>query len=159
MFVYASMGWAIMSLVIFYPNSTPCTAIVNHILLMLCQGKTDHGLVYGQSLNNRPKICYIVGNMADLTREDILKLAQLARLDLTDDEVNEYSAELTEILKYVEQLQSVDVDGLRPTSQVTGLVNVMRKDEQIDYGYKPRKLLKNVPHVEDEQLKVKRMIG
>jgi len=97
--------------------------------------------------------------MADLSRDDILKLAQLARLDLTDEEVAEYSTELTEVLHYVEQLQGVDVSGLKPTNQVTGLVNVMRADEPIDYGYDPLDLLKNVPAVQDNQLKVKRMIG
>lgn len=97
--------------------------------------------------------------MADLSRDDVLKLAQLARLDLTDDEVEEYSRELTEILHYVEQLQSVDVDGLGPTNQVTGLTNVMRADEVKSYGYDPKDLLKNVPQPEDGQIKVKRMIG
>jgi aspartyl-tRNA(Asn)/glutamyl-tRNA(Gln) amidotransferase subunit C len=102
---------------------------------------------------------YIKWNMADLTRDDILKLAQLARIDLTDDEVDEFAGELTAILHYVEQLDSVDISGLQPTSQVTGLVNVMRTDEIRDYGYAPADLLKNVPEVEDSQLKVKRMIG
>lgn len=97
--------------------------------------------------------------MADLTTDDILKLAALARLDLTESEVDEFAGELTEILKYVEQLQAIDVDGLQPTSQVTGLVNVMRKDAIIDYGYESLDLLKNVPHVEDNQVKVKRMIS
>jgi aspartyl-tRNA(Asn)/glutamyl-tRNA(Gln) amidotransferase subunit C len=97
--------------------------------------------------------------MADLTRDDILKLARLARLDLTDDEVAEYSRELTAILHYVEQLQNVDVAGLKPTNQVTGLVNVMRDDIPVDYGYEPLDLLKNIPVVQDNQIKVKRMIG
>jgi aspartyl-tRNA(Asn)/glutamyl-tRNA(Gln) amidotransferase subunit C len=97
--------------------------------------------------------------MADLTRDDILKLAQLARIDLTEDEVSEFTGELSEILKYVELLESIDVDGLKPTSQVTGLVNVMRKDQVSGYGYEPRDLLENVPETEDNQLKVKRMIG
>lgn len=97
--------------------------------------------------------------MADLTRDDILKLASLARLDLTDDEVAEYAQELSEILRYVEQLQSADIDGLAPTSQVTGLTNVMRDDIVVDYGYSSEDLLQNVPEVEDKQLKVKRMIG
>lgn len=97
--------------------------------------------------------------MADLSRDDVLKLAALARLDLTDGEVDEFSHELTEILHYVEQLQSVDVEGLSPTNQVTGLVNVMRKDEIKDYGYKPQDLLRNVPAVEAGQIKVRRMIG
>lgn len=110
-------------------------------------------------LNNSRNICYIERNMADLTRDDILKLAKLARLDLTDEEVSEYSEELTEILKYVEQLQSINVDGLQPTSQVTGLVNVMRKDEILNYGYDSLDLLENVPTTENNQIKVKRMIG
>jgi aspartyl-tRNA(Asn)/glutamyl-tRNA(Gln) amidotransferase subunit C len=97
--------------------------------------------------------------MTELTREDILKLAQLARLGLTDEEVNEFSGELTAILQYVEQLSSVDVDGLRPTSQVTGLTNVTRTDEVKEYGYQPGELLKNVPTTENNQIKVKRMIG
>lgn len=97
--------------------------------------------------------------MANLTRDDVLKLARLARLELTEDEISTFSRELTNILEYVEQLQAVDVDGLMPTSQVTGLTNVTRKDEVVDYGYAPQELLKNVPHVQDDHIKVKRMIG
>lgn len=96
--------------------------------------------------------------MADLTRDDVLKLARLARLELTEDEVSVFSRELAEILQYVEQLQDVDVTDLEPTSQVTGLVNVMRKDEVHDYGYVAKELLKNVPQVQAGQIKVKRMI-
>ncbi len=88
-----------------------------------------------------------------------MKLARLARISLSDAEVEEFSGELSAILQYVEQLSSVDVEGLAPTNQVTGLTNVMRKDEVIDYGYAPADLLKNVPAVENNQLKVKRMIG
>jgi aspartyl-tRNA(Asn)/glutamyl-tRNA(Gln) amidotransferase subunit C len=97
--------------------------------------------------------------MTELTRDDILKLAQLARLGLTENEVDEFSGELTAILQYVEQLSSVDVDGLQPTSQVTGLTNVTRPDEIKQYGYDPLDLLKNVPTTENNQIKVKRMIG
>ncbi|HKU18527.1 MAG TPA: Asp-tRNA(Asn)/Glu-tRNA(Gln) amidotransferase subunit GatC [Candidatus Saccharimonadales bacterium] len=97
--------------------------------------------------------------MADVTRDDVLKLARLARLTLADDEVERYQQELTEILRYVEQLQSTDVSGLQPTSQVTGLKNVMRDDEVQDYGVSSDDLLRLVPHVQDKQIKVKRMIG
>jgi aspartyl-tRNA(Asn)/glutamyl-tRNA(Gln) amidotransferase subunit C len=96
--------------------------------------------------------------MGSLSRDDILKLAALSRLALSDDEVEEFAGEISEILKYVEQLQSVDVDNVTPTNQVTGLKNVMREDELIDYGYAPADLLQNVPVVENNQLKVKRMI-
>jgi aspartyl-tRNA(Asn)/glutamyl-tRNA(Gln) amidotransferase subunit C len=97
--------------------------------------------------------------MAKLSRDDVLKLAQLARISLSDDEVDEFSEELSAILGYVEQLDSVDTEGLKPTNQVTGLTNVMRDDEVVDYGYQPADLLENVPQVQDGQLKVKRMIG
>ena len=96
--------------------------------------------------------------MAKLTREDVLKLARLARLDLSDDEVTEFTAELSEILQYVEQLQAVDVSGLEPTNQVTGLTNVMREDKVKNYGYEPAELLKNVLTIQDGQIKVKRMV-
>lgn len=97
--------------------------------------------------------------MTKLTRDDVLKLARLARIELQDDEVDAFVREFSEILQYVEQLQSVDVDGLKPTSQVTGLTNVMRPDVVHDYGYSPKDLLKNVPRVEDDQIKVQRMVG
>lgn len=98
--------------------------------------------------------------MAKLTREDVLKLAQLARLNLTDEEVEEFSGELSEILRYVEQLQTSHTDQLKPTYQVTGLENVTRPDEVINYGYDAKQLLENVPETKnDEYIKVKRMIG
>lgn len=97
--------------------------------------------------------------MSKLSRDDVLKLAQLARLDLSEAEVEEYASELTEILQYVEQLSAVDVKGLKPTNQVTGLTNVTRKDEIRDYGYETKDLLQNLPDVKDDQIKVKRMIG
>jgi aspartyl-tRNA(Asn)/glutamyl-tRNA(Gln) amidotransferase subunit C len=97
--------------------------------------------------------------MTTLTREDVLKLARLSRLDLSDEEVDEYLKELTQVLEYVEQLQDVDVDGLQPTTQVTGLTNVMREDTVRDYGISRDDLLRLAPKTEDGQLKVKRMIG
>lgn len=97
-----------------------------------------------------------------LTREDILKLAKLSRLTLSDDEIAKYQKELSEILAYVEQLESVDVSGLKPTYQVTGLTsqdeNATRADEVTDQVSQPN-LLKNVPQTEAGQIKVKRMIG
>lgn len=97
--------------------------------------------------------------MADLTRDDVLKLARLARLDLSEEEISEFTKELSAILQYVEQLGAADTSGLEPTNQVTGLTNVYRADTVVDYGYKPSELLKNVPHVKDGQIKVKRMLG
>jgi aspartyl-tRNA(Asn)/glutamyl-tRNA(Gln) amidotransferase subunit C len=97
--------------------------------------------------------------MADLTRDDVLKLARLARLTITEEEIEKYRSELSEILGYVEQLSQVDVAGLQPTTQVTGLTNVMRDDIVEDYGATPDDLLRTVPNTEDRHIKVKRMIG
>ena len=98
--------------------------------------------------------------MAKLTREDVLHLARLAKLTLSDEEVERYTQELGEVLAYVEQLQNVDVDGLKPTYQVTGLENVMREDEVKLLGPTPEELLKNAPAVSDDgHIQVKRVLA
>ena len=97
--------------------------------------------------------------MAKLSHEDILKLATLSRLDLSEEEISRFNGELNAILNYVELLNEVDVTGLKPTSQVTGLENVTRADEILDYGYGQAELLKNAPAQKDALLKVHRMIG
>lgn len=96
--------------------------------------------------------------MAKLTREDVLKLAKLSRLQLTDEEVTQFGEEIGAILGYVEQLNEVDLSGVEPTNQVTGLTNVMRPDEEVDYQAKPQDLLKNAPATESGYIKVKRML-
>lgn len=97
--------------------------------------------------------------MAKLTNEDILKLAKLSRLQLSDEEVEKFKQEITAILGYVEQLQKVDLEGVDPTYQVTGLNNVTRKDEVFDYGTSPEELLKNAPKTDKGSIKVKRMLA
>jgi aspartyl-tRNA(Asn)/glutamyl-tRNA(Gln) amidotransferase subunit C len=96
--------------------------------------------------------------MSQLTKEEVLKLARLARLRLTDAEVEKYTKELGEILTYVELLSAVDTEGLKPTNQVTGLHNVYRSDEVIEYTAKPEELLKATPKNKDGYIQVKRMI-
>ena len=66
-----------------------------------------------------------------MQHEDIRKLAALARLELTDDEVTQQGTDMDAILGYIEQLRGVDVTDLAPTSQVTGLMNVLRADEAV----------------------------
>ena len=97
--------------------------------------------------------------MTKLSRGDILKLAQLAKLDLTEAEIDEFQTEITDILGYVEMLKDIDTDGLHPTYQVTGLINVMRRDETVDYGATKEELLKNLPRRDGDYIKVNRMIG
>ena len=96
--------------------------------------------------------------MAKLSRDDVFKLAKLARIRLTDEEAASFSDEISKILEYVDQLQIADVADLKPTNQVTGLFNVWREDEVIDYGYNPDDMLKNVPKLLDRYIQVGRMI-
>lgn len=97
-----------------------------------------------------------------LTRDDILKLAKLSRLKIDEAEVATFQAELSEILEYVAQLDNVDVQGVLPTYQVTGLTsqdqNAAREDE-ITEQVSQAELFKNLPQTEDQQIKVQRMIG
>lgn len=97
--------------------------------------------------------------MAKLSRDEILKLASLSRLRLSDVEIEAFQSEIGQVLEYVEKLSEADTDGLEPTYQVTGLVNSVRPDEIIDYGITQDELLKNAPNTEGNYLKVKRMIG
>lgn len=97
-----------------------------------------------------------------LSKEDVLKLAKLSRLQLTDAEVAQYREELSSILDYVQQLENVDTSGLEPTYQVTGLtsqdVNVTRDDE-ITAQVSHEELMKNVPDRQGRHIKVKRMVN
>ena len=97
--------------------------------------------------------------MAKISRDDVLKLAKLSKLSLSEDEIVKFQKELSDILGYVEQLSSVDTTGLSETSQVTGLENVTRKDEVIDYGTTVDELMKNAPDKKDGLFKVKRVLG
>lgn len=96
--------------------------------------------------------------MAKLTRDEVLKLAKLAHLELTETEVLKFQGEISDILNYVEQLQSVKVDGDEPTYQVTGLNNVTRPDEVTDYGVSQEELLKNLPARDKNYIKVKKIL-
>ena len=96
--------------------------------------------------------------MSKLSREDVLKLAALSKLKLSDKEIESLRGELSEILEYVEKLEKADVEGIQPTYQVSGLKNIFRKDEIRDYGYETKDLLKNGPAIQDNQFKVRRVL-
>ena len=55
---------------------------------------------------------------AGLTHEDVLRIAELARLELTRDEIELFARQLGDILKYVDQIQALDTTGVAPTSHV-----------------------------------------
>lgn len=97
--------------------------------------------------------------MSKLSRDDVLKLAALSKLKLSEEEIETFRSQLTEILDYVEILDKVEVNGLQPTYQVTGLTNVMRADEIKSYSTKPADLLANAPALKDNHYKVRRVLG
>ncbi len=63
-----------------------------------------------------------------LSREDVKKVALLARLELTDDEIDAQAANINNLLAHIESLQSLDVEGIEPTSHSMPVVNVLRED-------------------------------
>jgi len=94
-----------------------------------------------------------------LTKQEIQHIANLARLELTDKELETYGSQLSDILSYIDQLQEVDVSGVEPTAQVTGLENVMREDEVEEWPEdEAREALKQAPEKEGKFIKVKRIL-
>ncbi len=94
-----------------------------------------------------------------LSKKDIEHVAELARLDLSDEEKERYGNQLSDILTYVNQLSEVDTDGVEPSAQVTGLQNQYREDEISVWDDEERKnAIKQAPETEDNQIKVKRVL-
>jgi aspartyl-tRNA(Asn)/glutamyl-tRNA(Gln) amidotransferase subunit C len=103
--------------------------------------------------------------MTKLTKSEIDHIAKLSRIELNDKEKENYSAELTEILGFVEKLNKVDTKNVTETSQVTGLANVYREDiaKEITQVNKNKnvnrkELLKNAPSEKDGYIKVKAVL-
>jgi aspartyl-tRNA(Asn)/glutamyl-tRNA(Gln) amidotransferase subunit C len=67
--------------------------------------------------------------MTALTKSDILHVAKLAKLEITDTEVEKYIDQLSSVIDYFSVLNEVDTKITEPTSQTTGLENVFRQDE------------------------------
>ncbi|NDJ79285.1 MAG: Asp-tRNA(Asn)/Glu-tRNA(Gln) amidotransferase subunit GatC [Chloroflexi bacterium] len=63
-----------------------------------------------------------------IDRQTVEHIAELAKLDLTDDEINLYAGQLSDILAYAERLQALDTDAIPPTASVLPLRNVLRQD-------------------------------
>lgn len=64
-----------------------------------------------------------------IDEKQVKHVAKLARIALTDAEVKKFSGQLSKVFGYMEILNELDTDGAPPKSQVTGLTNVMEKDE------------------------------
>lgn len=96
--------------------------------------------------------------MTQISRDDVLHLAQLSNLELSDNEIDSLKIDLSNILGYVEQLSELDTDGVEPTYQVTDLENVWRDDKIIDYGVSREDLIRLAPESTDSQIKVPKVL-
>jgi aspartyl-tRNA(Asn)/glutamyl-tRNA(Gln) amidotransferase subunit C len=95
-----------------------------------------------------------------LSKSQIEHIAKLARLDLTENELDKYGGQLSAVLDYINQLSEVDTEGVEPTAQVTGLQNIFREDEIKEWDKKEiKEALKDAPELEDNQVKVRRIIN
>jgi aspartyl-tRNA(Asn)/glutamyl-tRNA(Gln) amidotransferase subunit C len=97
--------------------------------------------------------------VSSLSREDVKRIAELARLELTNDELDLYTRQLGDILTYVEQIRSLDTAGVAPTSQV--LNRPVDRDDTPDATLSRSELLGNAPDaaLEAGLFKVPRVIG
>jgi aspartyl-tRNA(Asn)/glutamyl-tRNA(Gln) amidotransferase subunit C len=94
-----------------------------------------------------------------LSKEEILHIATLARIGLDEKDIEKYQTELSEILDYFKKLDELDVAGIEPIGHITGMQNVMRSDNQEDFGLPGKEaILKNVPEKKDGYIKVKSVL-
>lgn len=93
-----------------------------------------------------------------LTRDDVAKVARLARLELTDDELDSATTELGKMLAHFADIDALDLDGVEPMNNPTHLTNVMRDDVEgatLDRD----EVLREAPAVEEERFRVPPIIG
>ena len=88
-----------------------------------------------------------------IDRDQVLHVAKLARLKVTDDEVDRMAEELSKILEHVETMNELDLEGVEPTSHVVDLTNVLRED--VPRPGQPReKALEQAPDAADGGFRV-----
>ena len=66
--------------------------------------------------------------MTKITKEEVKKVAHLARLELNENEINNHSEQLEKILKYIKQLEEIDTNDVPCTTRAIEVINVFRKD-------------------------------
>ena len=88
-----------------------------------------------------------------LTKEEVLHMAALCRIALSDEEVEYLRGQLSDILEHVRTLQEVDTEGVLPTSHSAGLTSIMREDQAIG-GMQPESTLANAPLREKNYFRV-----
>ncbi|MDQ1688315.1 MAG: aspartyl-tRNA(Asn)/glutamyl-tRNA(Gln) amidotransferase subunit [Frankiaceae bacterium] len=96
--------------------------------------------------------------MSTITRDEVAHLARLARLQLTDDELDTYAAQLDVIISSVARVSEVAGEDVPPTSHSVPLTNVFRPDEPRP-GLTAEEALAGAPAVESQRFRVPRILG
>lgn len=92
-----------------------------------------------------------------LTKEEVKKISELCRIQLTDAELEKFQKELAVVLDYVAELQKVDTEGVEEISQVTGLTNILRDDKERLSDLRDA-LIQRFPERKDDFLKIKSIL-
>ena len=96
--------------------------------------------------------------MTKINKEEVKKVAHLARLELDEDEINNHAEQLEKILEYIKQLERIDTDGVPSTTRAIEVINVLRKDEKKNSDCTDE-LLELAPSREDKFFKVPKIIS
>jgi len=97
--------------------------------------------------------------MTKITTDEVRHLARLSSLRLDEGELVNLTNDIEQILQYVDQLADLDTDNIEPTYQVTGLTNVFRDDEIIDYSLSTEQMIElSEGGVENKQVKVPKVL-
>ena len=92
-----------------------------------------------------------------LSREEVLRIARLARLGVDDTDIEKFQEQLSNILDNFETLKQVNTDDVPPTAQSIPLENVMR-DDNIKPSFPPADIMANAPHREGDSFRVRAVL-
>ena len=92
-----------------------------------------------------------------LTRDQVLHIAELAKLGITEAETELFAEQLSEILEYAEMLNRLDTDAIPPTAQAIHMLNVTRPD-RVQPSLTPDEVLANAPRRKDDLFEVKAIL-
>jgi len=92
-----------------------------------------------------------------ITRDEVVHVANLARLDMDEASIDKFAGQIGTILEYVEVLNRIDTEGVTPTSHAISLTNAFREDEEKE-TLDRNKVLANAPQEEDGNFVVPKVI-
>jgi len=98
-----------------------------------------------------------VVNNLKIQKEDVLKVAHLARLELSEDESLRLTGDMNDILGYIDKLDELDTEKIEPTSHAVAVNNAFREDVCRDF-FSAEEGLANAPSAEDGSFKVPKVI-